>query len=87
MAMPASRTSTEPIMEAGDKLPAAPPAPQHPDDGARGLPFGLRFAVSPLRSGKHGKTYYTVTVTEPTQVSHNGKVVTRSDQVQRERED
>lgn len=82
-------TTIDPVIDLEDKLPSTSGHTgvvlAEPSD--RQLPFGLRFAVSPLRMGKHGKTYYTVTETEKTQVSRDGKVETIQDSVQRERED
>jgi hypothetical protein len=72
-----------PLSERPETDPETPP-----QDHAGPSPFGLRFAVAPvLPSDKHGKTYYTVTVKEATQVSRDGKVETVQDDVQRERED
>ena len=52
------------------------------------MPFGLRFAVSPVvPCDKHKKTYYTVTVKEATVITKDGSSVTIQDDVQRERED
>lgn len=83
---------SDPVMAVLDKLPLASsqdaaPEPVLPECGET-APFGLRFAVSPATpSGKHEKTYYTVTVKEATQVSRDGKVETVQDDVRRERED
>lgn len=90
MALNSSRLSAEPLMEMTDKLAA-----QRPVSGAiitgqvsgAARPFGLRFAVSPLRAGEHSKTYYTVTVQETTYISKDGTVQTETDHVQKERED
>ncbi|MGH3516059.1 MAG: hypothetical protein ACRDQ7_01285 [Haloechinothrix sp.] len=82
------RDAVDPVIDVEDKLPCtrrkADPTGE-PIDGP--VPFGLLFAVSPLRMGKHGKTYYTVTETERTQVSSDGKVEIIQDSVERERED
>lgn len=79
----------DPVMALPDKLPLRCPLPQSAEGNLDGLaPFGLRFAVAPLvPSGKHEKTYYTVTVKEATNISRDGKVETVQDAVQRERED
>lgn len=81
----------DPVMDVVDKLPmtsSPPPDPRTtPTDGP--VPFGAHLAVAPVPPsvGKHEKTYYTVTETEATQISDDGKVVTVQDQVQREKED
>jgi hypothetical protein len=43
--------------------------------------------VSPIRCGKHSKTYYTVTVEETTHIHLDGREEIRTDYVNRERED
>lgn len=79
---------TDPVIDLEDKLPVSPRRHRKPETARGGrVPFGLRLAISPLRSGKHGRTYYTVTVKEATQVSRDGKVETVQDDVQRERTD
>lgn len=50
------------------------------------IPLGFRFAVHPIRSGKHGKSYTTVTETQDTERSDDGKVYTIPDTVRREEE-
>ncbi|MDQ3153295.1 MAG: hypothetical protein M3R63_16820 [Actinomycetota bacterium] len=82
----------DPVMAVVDKLPLRSSTYTTPDDAATAqegpVPFGLRFAVTPVvPCDKHKKTYYTVTVKEATQVSRDGKTETVQDDVQRERED
>ncbi|MGH3872928.1 MAG: hypothetical protein ACRDSR_15725 [Pseudonocardiaceae bacterium] len=48
------------------------------------IPLGFRFAIRPVRAGKHGKTYTTMIVTEDTERSDDGKVYTIPDTVERE---
>jgi hypothetical protein len=50
------------------------------------VPLGFRFATHPVRAGKHGKSYTTVTETEDTERSDDGKVYTIPDTVRREEE-
>ncbi len=90
MALNSSRLSTEPLMDVTDKLAAPRPASgtivaEHAGRAAR--PFGLRFAVSPLRAGEHSKTYYTVTVEETTHINRDGTEQTEADYVDKEKED
>lgn len=82
----------DPVMAVLDKLPLVSQPDTIPDcagSAQKGpVPFGLRFAVTPVvPCDKHKKTYYTVTVKEATQVSRDGKTETVQDDVQRERED
>lgn len=90
MALNWSRLSTEPLMDASDKLAAQRP----PSDATvRGQatpaarPFGLRFTMSPLRTGEHSKTYYTITVEETTHINNDGTEQTKTDYVEKEKED
>ncbi|MGH3935843.1 MAG: hypothetical protein ACRDS1_12845 [Pseudonocardiaceae bacterium] len=80
---------SDPLVDVEDKFPLLPatgpsvavkPAalPVSP------IPLGFRFAIHPVRAGKHGKTYTTVTVTEDTERSDDGKVYTIPDTVERE---
>ncbi|MGH3450209.1 MAG: hypothetical protein ACRDQW_05670 [Haloechinothrix sp.] len=83
---------SDPVMAVVDKLPLRSSAEVASGNAAAAqdgpVPFGLRFAVSPVvPCDKHKKTYYTVTVKEATQVSRDGKTETVQDDVQRERED
>lgn len=90
MALNSSRLSAEPLMDVTDKLAAQRPSSGAIIAGQVGRvapPFGLRFAVSPLRAGEHSKTYYTVTEQETTYVNKDGTVQTETDHVQREKED
>jgi hypothetical protein len=87
MVMNPSRLSAEPLMDVTDKLAAQRPQAKAVTLVPAARPFGLRFAVSPNRSGRHEKTYYTVTENEATQISRDGVVETHTDQVVRERED
>ncbi|MGH3913852.1 MAG: hypothetical protein ACRDTC_10650 [Pseudonocardiaceae bacterium] len=81
----------DPLVDLGDKFPLLPVAgsvhavePAAPQVSP--LPFGLRFAVHPVRAGKHGKSYTTVTETEDTERCDDGKVYTIPDTVEREEE-
>lgn len=89
MALHSSRVSAEPLMDTSDKLAAEKPYSREAaiEKVAPARPFGLRFAVSPIRAGDHSKTYYTVTETEETQVSRDGVVETIVDSVNKEKED
>lgn len=80
---------SDPLIDVEDKFPLLPAAgsselaipammPTSP------IPLGFRFATHPVRAGKHGKTYTTVTETEDTERSDDGKVYTIPDTVQRE---
>lgn len=82
----------DPVIALLDKLPLrdsiGDPSQSIEPGGDGPVPFGLRFAVTPLvRSGEHEKSYYTVTVQEATQISRDGKVEVIQDSVERERED
>jgi hypothetical protein len=81
----------DPVMDVVDKLPLTTPPPSDlgPTPADVPVPFGARLAVAPVlpSAGKHEKTYYTVTYTEATQISDDGKVVTIQDQKEREEED
>jgi len=90
--------TTDPVMAVLDRVPLAIPRAVAARDAAPEvvrahpvgpLPFGLRFAVTPLvpEAGEHSKTYYTVWVKEGTEVSDDGNVVIIQDDVERERED
>ncbi|MGH3798090.1 MAG: hypothetical protein ACRDR6_27405 [Pseudonocardiaceae bacterium] len=77
-------------MDATDKLAAQRPIMDAASSGqvkTAAHPFGLRFAVSPIRAGEHSKTYYTVTETEATEISRDGVVETITDQNVKEKED
>jgi hypothetical protein len=77
-------------MDSADKLAAQKPPPDAVASGQTSpiaRPFGVRFAVSPVRCGKHSKTYYTVTVEEPTHINQDGREETMTDYVEKERED
>ena len=90
MALKTSRFSDEPLMDTTDKLAAQKPAPSAivPGKTSRvARPFGLRFAVSPARCGKHSKTYYTITVEETTYLNRDGREDTKTDYVEKEQED
>ncbi|MQA09968.1 MAG: hypothetical protein GEU98_15720 [Pseudonocardiaceae bacterium] len=82
----------DPVMAVLDKLPWQAHRTRPPDCAGAAqngpVPFGLRFAVTPvIPCDKHKKTYYTVTVKEATQISRDGKTETVQDDVERERED
>ena len=81
----------DPLVDVEDKFPLLPSAgsaiaaePATPEGSP--VPLGFRFAVCPARSDKHGKTYTTVTETEDTERSDDGKVYTIPDTVRREEE-
>lgn len=71
-----------PLLPAGDSLISVKPAALQ----LLPVPLGFRFAVHPVRAGRHGKTYTTVTETEDTERSDDGKVYTVPDTVRREEE-
>lgn len=82
MALISSRLCAEPLMDVTDKLAARRPTSGAIVAGQAGRvarPFGLRFAVSPLRDGEHSKTYYTITVEETTHLNKDGTEVTETD--------
>lgn len=82
--------ATDPIMAVLDRVPTQTADRPFPLDAPPGAvrPLGATFAVTPARAaGKHEKTYYTVTVTEATQVYEDGTRRSVPDQVERERED
>ncbi|MGH3924669.1 MAG: hypothetical protein ACRDTT_17720 [Pseudonocardiaceae bacterium] len=90
MALNSSRLGAEPLMDVTDKLAAQRPTPGSVVVGHAGRvarPFGLRFTVSPVRAGEHSKTYYTVTVEETTHINNDGKEETKTDYVDKEKED
>lgn len=90
MTLKASRFSAEPLMDTTDKLAAQRPLPStiFPGQASRVVrPFGLRFAVSPVRCGEHSKTYYTITVEETTYINRDGREDTKTDYVEKEKED
>jgi hypothetical protein len=81
----------DPLVDVEDKFPLLPSAgsliatePATPE--ASPAPLGFRFAARPIRSGKHGKTYTTVTETQDTERSDDGKVYTIPDTIRREEE-
>lgn len=84
------RLSTEPLMDASDKLPAPRPTvtvASREQAKLAARPFGLRYAASPVRAGEHSKTYYTVTEEEATEISRDGVVETITDRNDKEKED
>ncbi|MGH3717963.1 MAG: hypothetical protein ACRDRI_03800 [Pseudonocardiaceae bacterium] len=90
MALNSSRLSAEPLMDAADKLAAERPAPEVIVTGKASRvarPFGVRFAVPPVRCGEHSKTYYTITVEETTHLNRDGKEDTETDYIEKEKED
>ena len=81
----------DPLVDVEDKFPLLSSVgstiaeePAWPEGSS--VPLGFRFAVHPVRSGKHGKTYTTVTETQDTERSDDGKVYTIPDTVRREEE-
>jgi hypothetical protein len=77
-------------MDSTDKLAAQKSSPDAITSGQTSpiaRPFGVRFAVSPVRCGKHSKTYCTVTIEEPTHINQDGREEIRTDYVDKERED
>ncbi|MGQ0776748.1 MAG: hypothetical protein ACT4NY_20390 [Pseudonocardiales bacterium] len=90
MALNSSRLSTEPLMDASDKLAAQRPPTAATVRGKAtpaARPFGLKFAMSPIRAGEHSKTYYTITVEETTHINKDGTEQTQTDYVDKEKED
>ena len=80
---------SDPLVDVEDKFPLWPATGSSVTAEPAALPvlpipFGFRFAIHPVRAGKHGKTYATVTVTEDTERSDDGKVYTIPDSVERE---
>ncbi|MGH3839651.1 MAG: hypothetical protein ACRDSF_28695 [Pseudonocardiaceae bacterium] len=71
---------SDPLVDVEDKFPLLPAT----GSSVAAIPLGFRFAIHPVRAGKHGKTYTTVTETEDTERSDDGKVYTIPDAVQRE---
>jgi hypothetical protein len=81
----------DPLVDVEDKFPLLPSVGCPIATGLATLevspvPLGFRLAVHPIRSGKHSKTYTTVTVTEDTERCDDGKVYTVPDTVRREEE-
>lgn len=81
----------DPLVDAEDRFPLLPSAvstiaTEPATLEASPVPLGFRFAVHPIRSGKHGKTYTTVTETQDTERSDDGKVYTIPDTIRREEE-
>ncbi|MGH3720595.1 MAG: hypothetical protein ACRDRI_17470 [Pseudonocardiaceae bacterium] len=79
----------DPLVDVEDKFPLSPAtgssvATEPTVLPASPIPLGFRFATNPVRAGKHGKTYTTVTVTEDTERCDDGKVYTIPDVVRRE---
>lgn len=88
---PALLEDLDPLVDVEDKFPLlpsgnAPIATEEPTQKTSPVPLGFRFAVHPIRSGKHGKTYTTVTETQDTERSDDGKVYTIPDTIHREEE-
>lgn len=83
--------AADPVMAVPDRLPLTSPhntvlEPSPPVQEGQ-VPFGLRFAVTPVHAGKHSKTYRTINELEATYINQDGTVVVRQDPVQREEED
>lgn len=81
----------DPLIDVDDKFPLLPfiesvTTIELVEPNTSPIPLGLRFAVHPTRSGKHGKTYTTVTETQDTERSDDGKVYTIPDTIRREEE-
>lgn len=81
----------DPLIDVEDKLPllSSPGSSitvESPMPEVSPVLLGFRLAAHPVRSGKHGKTYTTVTETQDTERSDDGKVYTIPDTVQREEE-
>jgi hypothetical protein len=81
----------DPLVDVEDRFPLLPsvgsPISTEPATlEASSVPLGFRFAAHPVRSGKHGKTYTTVTEIEDTERSDDGKVYTIPDTIRREEE-
>jgi hypothetical protein len=80
---------SDPLVDVEDKFPLSPatgssvvaePAVLQVSP----VPLGFRFATHPIRMGKHGKTYTTVTETKDTERCDDGKVYTIPVTVRRE---
>lgn len=83
--------TSDPLVDMEDRFPLLPSAGCEMAAGlsavhASPVPLGFRVAAHPVRTGAHGKTYTTVTVTEDTERSDDGKVYTVPDKVDREKE-
>jgi hypothetical protein len=82
--------SSDPLVDVEDNFPllptTGPPIEESTVSEVLPIPLGFRFAVHPVRAGKHGKSYTTVTVTEDTERCDDGKVYTIPDSMERERE-
>lgn len=82
----------DPLVDVEDRFPLLPSAgspvavESAPREAYPAAPLGFRLAVHAIRSGKHGKTYTTVTETEDTERSDDGKVYTIPDTIRREEE-
>jgi hypothetical protein len=80
---------SDPLVDVEDKFPLSPATGSSVVAEPAVLqvslvPFGFRFATHPVRAGKHGKTYTTVTETKDTERCDDGKVYTIPDTVRRE---
>lgn len=87
--------TADPLVDMEDRFPLLPAAGCEiaaglpaglPAVHASPAPLGFRVAAHPVRTGAHGKTYTTVTVTEDTERSDDGKVYIVPDKVDREKE-
>jgi len=83
--------TADPLVDIEDRFPLLPAAGYEIAAGlsavhASPAPLGFRVAAHPVRTGAHGKIYTTVTVTEDTERSDDGKVYIVPDKVDREKE-
>ncbi len=82
---------SDPLVDVEDSFPllstaGSPIAAESTVSEISPIPLGFRLAVHPVRAGKHGKSYTTVTVTEDTERCDDGKVYTIPDSVERDQE-
>lgn len=89
--LPTTSEVPDPLVDVEDRFPllpsaGAPVATEPATLEIFAVPLGFRFAIRPIRSGKHGKTYTTVTEVEDTERCDDGKVYTIPDTIVREEE-
>lgn len=89
--LPTASEVSDPLVDVEDRFPLLPstgsPVVTEPATlETSPVPLGFRFATHPIRAGKHGKTYTTVTETQDTERSDDGKVYTIPDTIRREEE-
>lgn len=89
--LPTASEVPDPLVDVEDRFPLLPsarsPVATEPATlEASPALLGFRLAIHPIRSGKHGKTYTTVTEIQDTERSDDGKVYTIPDTIVREEE-